>query len=265
MKVHVTSASTACRTGIYAAMATLIGLLLSGPPAIVLLAELHPQPPWQGAEVFAQNFHPSQAFPYWAGFFLVGAYVVLMASLHALATEAQKPRATAALVFTAAFASLVFLNYVLQTTVIPGLVRPYSPENAAVIALLSMSNPTSLAWALEMWAWAFLGVATWLASPIFSTGRVERLASAAFVANGVSSVFSALCTAARPAWVMTVPGFVGFLSWNALVFAMSMLVVLALRRRLRDQTERSSDHNARAPIQATGMTKSPLGSWGGGF
>jgi hypothetical protein len=256
MKNLVTS--TACRTGIYAATATLIGLLLSGPPAIVVLAELHPQPPWQGAEVFAEHFHPSQSFPYWAGFFLVGAYVVLMASLHALATDAEKPRTAAALVFTAAFASLVFLNYIVQTTVIPALVRPYSPENAAIVALLSMSNPTSLAWALEMWAWGFLGVATWLASPVFSGDRVERLASAAFVANGVSSVFSALSTAARPAWVMTVPGFVGFLSWNALVFAMSILVVVALRRRLRD-------HNARAPIQATGMTKSPLGSWGGGF
>jgi hypothetical protein len=195
----------------------------------------------------------------------VGAYVVLMASLHALATDAQKARTAAALVFTAVFASLVFLNYIVQTTVIPGLARAYSPDNDAIIALLSMSNPTSLAWALEMWAWAFLGVATWLASPVFSMGPVERLASAAFVANGVSSVFSALCTAARPAWVMTVPGFVGFLLWNALVFAMSILVVVALQRRLRALTRQDPDHNARAPIHATGITKSPLGSWGGGF
>jgi len=241
MKVPATATSTACRTGIYAAAITLLGILLSGPLAILLLAKLHPQPPWQDAELFARHFHESQTFPYFAGFFLVGGYVVLMASLHALATDAEKPRTAAALSFTAVFASLVFLNYIVQTTIIPALVRQYTPDNAAIIALFSMSNPTSLAWAIEMWAWGFLGVATWLASPVLSTSQVERLASATFIANGVSSVLGAICTAARPAWVMTPPGLVGFVLWNALVFAMSILVVVALKQRLREETWRSPE------------------------
>jgi hypothetical protein len=239
MKVPATATAMACRTGIYAATTASLGILLSGPPAILLLAKLHPQPPWQDAELFARSFHESQTFPYFAGFFLVGGYVMLMASLHALATDAQKPRTVAALSFTAVFASLIFLNYIVQTTIIPALARHYTPDNAAIIALLSMSNPTSLAWAIEMWAWGFLGVATWLVSPVLSTSRVERLASAMFVANGVSSVLGALCTAARPAWVMTPPGLAGFVLWNALVLAMSILVVLALKQRLREETWRS--------------------------
>jgi hypothetical protein len=235
MKVPANTRTAACQTGIYASVATLIGILLSGPLAMLLLAKIHPQPPWQGAEVFARNFHVSQTYPYFAGFFLVGGYVMLMASLHALASDEQKPRTASALAFTAAFAALVFLNYIVQTTVVPGLARSYAPENAAIIALFSMSNPASLAWALEMWAWGFLGVATWLSSVVFSTGRLERLVASFFIANGVSSVLSAFCTAVRPAWVMTPAGLASFVLWNVLVFAMSILVTVALRRWLHEE------------------------------
>jgi hypothetical protein len=60
-------------------------------------------------------------------------------------------------VFCAAFASFIFFNYVLQTTFLPALARAYAPESAGVVAAFSMSNPTSLAWGIEMWGWAFFG------------------------------------------------------------------------------------------------------------
>jgi hypothetical protein len=222
----------ACRTGIWAASSTLVGIMLSGPLALVALTKLHPQPAWQDAEVFARHFHMSQTLPYFVGFFLVGGYVVLMGSLHALANEDEKPRTASALAFTSAFAALVFLNYIVQTTVVPTLAAHYNAENAAILAQVSMSNPTSLGWALEMWAWGLLGVATWLVSPIFSKGRLDRLAASLLVANGAASVASALCTAVRPAWVMTTAGLVSYSLWNVLVFAMSAVVLLALRERL---------------------------------
>jgi hypothetical protein len=235
MNAPTTAKIRACRMGMWSAFSTLIGILLSGPLAVLVLAKLHPQPAWQNAETFARNFHVSQTFPYFAGFFLVGAFVTLMASLHALASEEQKPRTGAALAFASAFAALVFLNYILQTTLVPHLVRNYVPENSAILAQLSMANPGSLAWALEMWAWGFLGVATWLASTVFAHGKLDRLAASMLVANGVSSTLSAFCTAARPEWVMTKAGLIGFSLWNVLVFAMSTLVLLALRQRLRQE------------------------------
>jgi hypothetical protein len=214
--------------------------------------KLHPQPPWQDAEQYARHFHASQTFPYFAGFFLVGGYVMLMASLHALASDEQKPRTAAALSFTSAFAALVFLNYIVQTTFLPGLAKNYEPENAAIIAQFSMTNPASLAWALEMWAWGFLGVATWLVSTMFTRGKLERLAASLLVANGVSSVVSALCTAARPAWVMTTAGLVSFTLWNVLVFAMSTTVLLALRRRMHELAP-ARPHIVRMPSLSGGI------------
>jgi hypothetical protein len=239
MKAPSTAAITACRMGMWAAFSTVIGALLSGPLALIVLARLHPQPPWQDAELFARHFHPSQTFPYFVGFFLVGGYVVLMASLHGVANEEQKARTGAALAFTSAFAALVFLNYIVQTTFVPQLAKHYVPENAPIIAQFSMANPASLAWALEMWAWGFFGVATWLAATVFSSGKRDRFAASTLVANGVSSVVSALCTAARPEWVLTTAGLLSFTVWNLLVLAMSTFVFLALRERIRAERERS--------------------------
>jgi hypothetical protein len=52
---------------------------------------------------------------------LVAALVVLISSVHAIAREGQKALTGAALVFTAAFASLIFFNYVVQTPFLPRL------------------------------------------------------------------------------------------------------------------------------------------------
>lgn len=234
-----------CRLGILGGFATLIGILFSGPLAFVWLASTHPQPPWQSAELFAKYYHPAQSLPYLAGVFLVGGYVVLMSSLHALAAEEHKAMATAALVFTAAFATLVFLNYIVQTTFIPPLATAYRDENAAVIAAFSMANPRSLGWAIEMWAWGFLGVATWLLAPVFSTGRVERWTALAFAANGVSSVAAAVWTVVDPAWMVTGPGLFAFAVWNALVFAMSSLAIASLSARIAAHASSDSSRGRR--------------------
>jgi hypothetical protein len=103
-----------------------------------------------------------------------------------------------------------------------------------------MANPASLAWAIEMWAWALLGMATWLVAPVFSKGRLERLTARVFVANGVLSIVGALVTAAHPGWEVTSAGLAAFASWNILVFAMSALALLVLRQRSRHEERRVS-------------------------
>jgi hypothetical protein len=118
---------------------------------------------------------------------------------------------------------------------LPSLARPYDAVNAPIISTFSMSNPTSLAWGIEMWGWGFLGVATWLASAIFARTGLERGAALAFAANGPVSVAGALITIARPGWVMTAAGLVAFGLWNTLLSCMAVLAFLAFRRRLRTQ------------------------------
>ena len=52
MEVPAAAKTRACRMGVCAAWTTLVGILLSGPLAILLLHELRPQPPWQDAELW---------------------------------------------------------------------------------------------------------------------------------------------------------------------------------------------------------------------
>ena len=229
----------ACRWGAHSAICTLLGIVVSGPLAVLVLSLLHPQPPWTDAETFARHYHWLQALPYFGGFFLVGGLVATMASLSVLAPPEQKAGATTALIFTAAFAALVFLNYVIQTTFVPNLARHYSAENANVIAALSMVNPSSLAWALEMWAYGFLGIGHLLIAPVFSRGGIERATAILFVVNGVSSAAAALWTAVEPGWMMTSTGAVAYTTWNVLVLVMVSGALVVFRRWMR--TEPGSD------------------------
>jgi hypothetical protein len=238
--------SSNVRTAIAAAAATLAGIVLSGPVSL-LLVTLHPQPAWSGADAFVHAYHPVQAIPYFTGFLLVGGALSLIGALHALAGQELRARSAAALGFAAAFAALIILNYVIQTTFLPALVRGYAPENAALIAALSLANPRALGWAIEMWGYAVLGVATWLVAPVFSgDGRVGRITAALFVANGPVSVAGGVWTAARPGWVMTAAGLALFAAWNLLMLVMVALAIVVLRGRARAAGARPARPVARA-------------------
>jgi hypothetical protein len=219
------------RTGGISALLAFAGAILSGPVALAVLAATSPQPAWRGVDAFVAAYRPLQALPFFLGFFLVGGFLSLLATLHVVAREEHKARTAIALVFTAAFAALVFSNYVLQTTLVPALVADYTEGNASLLAAVTMSNPKSLGWALEMWGYGLLGVATWLAAPVFDGSRLERAAAWAFVANGPASIVSALWTAFAPGWELTAVGLVSFGVWNLLVVLMTALAFCVFRQR----------------------------------
>jgi hypothetical protein len=204
--------------------------ILSGPGAMLVVELVRPQPPWRDARTFAEHLHGVQALPYFLGLFLIGGFAVLLACLHALAPAAQKARTGAALVFCGIAGALVFQNYVLQTTFVPHLARADAAENATLIAAFSMANPSSFAWALEMWGYGFLGVATWLCAGVFAGGGVERATAWSYAGNGWMSIAGAAWTALAPGWVMTAPGMLAFALWNLLIVALLVLTLLVLRR-----------------------------------
>src|SRR5204863_1000110 len=188
------------------------------------------RPARTGPEAFARAYHPIQTLPYFTGFLLVGGAVYLVAALQTLAGDAHRVRATAGLAFASAFAALIAFNYVVQTTFVPALAANYSPESAPLIAAFSLSNPRALGWALEMWGYGALGVATWMVAPVLADhGRAGRTAAALFVANGPVSIAGALLTALRPGWVMTPAGLGLFAAWNLLMLVMVALVIAARR------------------------------------
>jgi hypothetical protein len=222
----------AYRVGMFGAVGTLLGIVLSGPLAMLVVNATHPQPSWQGAQGFSAHYHAIQIVPYLGGIVLVTALVVLVSSIHAIASADRKALSGAALAFAAAFAALVFLNYGVQTTFVPTLVA-HPSENAALIAAFAMSNPTSLAWAIEMWGWALLGVATWLLAPVFQGNGLERATAGLYIANGPVSIVGALWTVLRPGWVMTPAGLVAFSLWNLLLAVLALLSLLVFRQRAR--------------------------------
>lgn len=219
------------RTGIIGAAMTIVGILLSGPLGLLAVSAVHPSPPWQGAGLYAQNYHPVQMLPFFGGFLLVSGYIVMMAALHLIAEARHKANTLIAVVFTAIFATLIFINYINQTTFVPALARSYTPAADSAISTFSLANPLSLSWAIEMWGYAALGVATWLAAGVFNGDRLERTTAAFMIANGVVSIVGGIVTSINLGWVLTTPGVVSYAAWNALVLALSVLVVASLRRR----------------------------------
>jgi hypothetical protein len=216
-----------------AALLTFVGVMVSGPIGFGIVQATHPQPAWTGPARFAASYHAIQTLPFFAGFVLVGGFAWLVACLHAIADARLRVRTTCALVLTSAFAALVVLNYLVQTSFLPQLATHYTSTNDPVISTFAMANPSSLAWCVEMWAYALLGVATWLVAPVFDGSRLEHAVSWMFFVNGPLSLGSAILTAIEPAWAMTMAGLVAFMLWNGLVAAMTALAFVALRRRRR--------------------------------
>lgn len=219
------------RLGAWGALSTLLGALLSGPVSLWLVGITHPQPPWRDARTFVEHFHVIQTLPFFLGFFLVGGLLALLASLARLAPPEAHARALLAFGLGCAFAALVFFNYAVQTTFVPLLARAYTAADAPILAAYTMSNPRSLGWSLEFWAYGVVGVATWLAAPSFAGSPVERLTAALCTLNGPLSVASALLTPFVPGWALTTPGLVAFGIWNLVVIALGAAAFVALRRR----------------------------------
>jgi len=223
--------SDAYRIGMLGAILSAIGILTSGPLAVLMVALVQPQPLWDGPDVFVANFHRIQTLPFYFGFLLATGSIMMLVSICLL----SKRRATAvvALIFMSVGATLVIFNYVTQTTFIPAIVDAYTPEQGAVLAALSMSNPNSLPWALEMWGYGIMGLGTWLAAGFFGASRLEKIAKTLFVLNGVLSVLGALIASIHLGGVFSTAGLVGYGIWNILYLALAVMFCrVLLNRRL---------------------------------
>jgi hypothetical protein len=231
MSVGASREHHAARLGALGAVLTIAGMIASGPPVFWLMSVLHPTPSWSGPDAFAESAHWTQTIPFFGGFVLLFGYLCVMAALYHLADDASKPRLTLSLIVTAMFATLILFNYVCQTTFVPALARAYDRALGPTVSALSLQNPRSLSWAIEMWGYALLGVATWLAAPALGSAPLERVAAGLMVANGVMSLTGAAITAIRLDWVMTNAGIASYLAWNVLMFALSVVLLMAFHRR----------------------------------
>jgi hypothetical protein len=224
--------NSAERWGAASAWTLAAAIPLSGPVGFGIVNAVSPAPAWSGAENFARHFHPVQVLPYLFGFLLVGSSLILMASIYRVASGKTKTQALAGLAFTVIFASLIGFNYILQSVFVPALVRAYEPAWNTIISAFSMANPSSLAWALEMWGYAFLGMATLLVAPVFSGGTLEKWTGSLLVANGILSLLGAVLTLASMDWLLRPAGYWSYLLWNAVVLAMALCLAACFRQRM---------------------------------
>jgi hypothetical protein len=209
----------------WSSLVFLAGLILSGPVALVIVRAVAPQPPWRNLATFTEHYQPIQNLPYWLGLALVGGAVWFAACAAARMPSRRRVSSALALILSAAFAAMIAINYTVQLAFVPAALG----SRSGLAAELTMSNPRSLGWALEMVGYGLLGVATWLLAPAFPGGGRNRWIRGFLVVNGVMSVVGALATFVDLAWVMTPAGFAAYLTWNLVVAVAMALVALEAR------------------------------------
>lgn len=204
------------------AIITITGIILSGPIGI-LLAQIKPQPAWQGENIFVSNYHYVQTLPYVFGFILLCGFTLFISTSFRLAsTGQQKVLRIAANIFTSAYVVMVGLNYAFQIALVPALIYK-SPSFAS---LFTMANPQSVGWILEMFGYGFLGAATILIAPVFRKGLQMKVVRYLLIANGVISILGAAATSFGTQWLMEWPGIVSVVVWNLLILAIMILVII---------------------------------------
>lgn len=210
-----------------ASLTILIGAPLSGPiGALIPVLTGHAQP-WTTVEAFISSYSPILSLTYWFGFILITGWIMYIAALTQIASTAvDKTYAAIALIFVAVFAAIIGLNYTIQVSFVPGLIRAANPATA----LFSMSSPVAIAWSLEMSGYGFLGLATWFAAPLFHHSGRSQTIRWLLVANGVASLASAVLTAFGTGWITTLPGVVAYAAWNVLIIAIAWLTAVECRR-----------------------------------
>jgi len=219
----------AYKIGALGAVLSAIGILTSGPLAILVVALVQPQPLWESPELFVENFHRIQTVPFYFGILLVAGSIMILVSIYLLSKK--QAAALAALIFMSIGAAFAFFNYVAQTTFIPAIVNNYAAEYNLIISMFSMSNPIALPWAIEMWAYGFMGLGTWLAAGFFDTSRLERVAKFLFILNGVVSVLGALIISIDLSGVFSIAGLIGYGTWNVLYLVLVIVFYRVLQKR----------------------------------
>jgi hypothetical protein len=200
-----------------------IAASLLGPGAVFLDLALRGPRPWAGPADLLAGFHWIQVVPPLLGFPLLLGFILFVAAARRL-DEARGGRVdqVPVLLLTAVYGALVAFNYVANAW----YVRQAGEADLGAVSALSMNNPRSLCWAIELVAYGILGAVTWLLAPTF---REEAAVAALLRVNGVVSVACAAVALADVTWVQTPAGLAFYAAWNLLVVAIMVLVAHRFR------------------------------------
>jgi len=205
----------------------LLSTAVTGPLLIFVVEGIAPQPGWTDALTFASHYHWLQSLTFWSGFVLILGNALFVVGAGYLGERQTTPYFSLALIALAVYASLAAFNYTVQVAYVPAAVK--SP--GAGLEVLSMANPDSIAWALEMFAYAILGIALWLVAPGFTGTRRANLIRYLIVFDAVASIGGAFAAAALPGGMLDSGALVAYYLWNALVALIAVLVLIEYKEK----------------------------------
>jgi hypothetical protein len=112
---------------------------------------------------------------------IVVPFILQMLALHYIAPEEKKFFSHAALLFTLLYAVFVTANYVVQlTTVIPMTLKGHLAEVRVL-----QQTPHSLFWDFDALGYIFMGLATFVAIPVFEKQGFQKWVRRAFLAHAL--------------------------------------------------------------------------------
>jgi hypothetical protein len=206
------------------AVTVIAGALASGPAGTYYAQSVAPEPAWQNAQLFIENYNPIQVLPFYFGFLLLAGFLLFFSSLPKPQTSREHIFRNLVVYSGGVYAFMISLNYLLQIAVLPGILN-----YPAMVELLASQNPHSLFWYIEMTGYGFLGLAGWFAAYSFHGKPLLTGIRYLLIANGVISLAGSVLTFVFPGWVMTMPGLVSYLAWNVLVILVMILVIMEYR------------------------------------
>jgi hypothetical protein len=153
---------------------------------IIASASTTTTPGWQGVEAYLGVFQPIVMLPLIPSLLLAPTFVVLMACVHAYASNAKKLWSQVGLAFAIIYATMACINYIVQLTVVRLSILNRETDG---LAMFVSGNPHSVFWALAS-AYVFMNLAMLFAAPVFAGGKLERWIRWLFLANGASAVIT---------------------------------------------------------------------------
>ncbi len=207
------------------AAVALIGIILSGPISFFLVHFFQPQPEWESTSTFIAHYHALQNLPYYAGLILIGGLLILFAA-HYLNAELinglDKLHILLSVMWCVIFSVMILFNYICQTTIVPNLIKHNNDETQHIIAFLTMANPSSLGWTIEMWGYGILGVACMLLSPFYK--HYNKAIYNLLNTNGILSISGVVFTIYGSEWLLKTPGIIFYFTWNILMIVLLFLI-----------------------------------------
>jgi len=211
------------RVGFLSALAYAV-LLTAVNTAFIVMIAVGSEGDWAGIESYSRTYRTIAFVPQTIGLLAIPAAILMLASIHVHIDRPRKVWSTAGLLFGGAHGLLLGALYFVQVGVVLPSLRHGRTDGLEQFAF---ANPSSVAWGLNHFAWALLGVALVVMAFGFGTNGLGRWIRALFFFNGIANI-SLLFSFAYELEALTLGA--AALSWVVGLPLSAILVAIMFRR-----------------------------------